>query len=344
MHRLFSTTFRLLLPAVLLAASTSHSAEVVIRRNATPSQSLVVLGDVATVYDINPGRQKQLSATELFPAPAETRQLRLSELQEILILRGVNLSECRFAGASTVTITAAPAVQPASYTQRSSLGAQRSAGDAADQIQKAIAAYLQRMSGASGWKVSLVSNVYASAFPAGATIQQVRGGKAPWTGHQKFEIVTGGQPLQVMANVNIPGMVVTATRALRRGEVLRASDVTLVQQDNIATSENAVSDLSQAVGKQVSRAVRAGAAIDRFDLQAPVLIQRGEAVTLWVRTAGVNIRMATRATGQGAKGDLIELQSLDRKRKYEAVVVDYQVAEIIGESLKTERPSQQKGL
>ncbi len=344
MHRLSLAIITLLLAAASLIATTGQGAEVVIRRQATPQRSLVVLGDIAAIYDIDPQRQRQLSQVELFPAPPVSRVLRLSELQEILNLRGVKLMNCRFSGSSTVTITVPQKVQQASFTPRVEPVSKASSGVAATQITQAIAAYVQQRTGVSGWEVKLLSNVYASALPPGSVIAQVAGGKAPWNGQQQFQIFAGQQPLQVTAMLSLPGMVVTATRSLRRGEVLRASDVTLTRLDKPTNASHTLSDVSQAIGKQVSKSIRSGAAIDQFSLQAPVLIHRRDAVTLWVRSAGVNIRMATRAMGQGAKGDTIVLQSIDGKRKYEAIVADYQTAEIIGQSLQTQRASQKKGL
>ena len=83
-----------------------QSAEIRLKTQCEPSGPLVTLGDVAMIYADGNGQTEALAATELFPAPspASQRFLGLREIQDLLLLRGVNLTEHRFSGSNQVAI------------------------------------------------------------------------------------------------------------------------------------------------------------------------------------------------------------------------------------------------
>ncbi len=64
------------------------------------------LGDVADIYVTDETQRNALRAIELCPTPpaGSSRFLRAREIQELLVLRGVNLGEHRLSGASQVEI------------------------------------------------------------------------------------------------------------------------------------------------------------------------------------------------------------------------------------------------
>ena len=67
---------------------------------------VVKLGDVAEIFAADRRQADRLAAIELFPAPLAPQQrfLRVRELQDLLLLRGVNLAEHSFSGSSQVTV------------------------------------------------------------------------------------------------------------------------------------------------------------------------------------------------------------------------------------------------
>ncbi len=67
---------------------------------------LVLVKDVADVFAADPDQVKALGEIDLVAAPpdGQKRYLPLREIQDLLALRGVNLREHRFTGASQVKI------------------------------------------------------------------------------------------------------------------------------------------------------------------------------------------------------------------------------------------------
>ena len=99
------------------------AAELRLRAQCNPAGPVVTLGDVAEIDSADARQTAALAAIELFPAPtaAEQRIVRVREIQDLLLLRGVNLTEHRFSGSSEVTVQAVvarPASRPASRFRR----------------------------------------------------------------------------------------------------------------------------------------------------------------------------------------------------------------------------------
>ena len=67
---------------------------------------VVRLGDVAEIYGADPRQADALRAIELFPSPppGRPRFLPVREVQDLLLLRGIILTEHHFSGSSQVTI------------------------------------------------------------------------------------------------------------------------------------------------------------------------------------------------------------------------------------------------
>ena len=111
-QRWMPTIYRLLLCAVaglaiaLAAVSSLQAAEIRLRPQCAASGPLVKLSDVAEIVTADKHKADALAAVELFPTPAAPQQrfVRIRELQDLLLLRGVNLVEHQFSGPSQVTV------------------------------------------------------------------------------------------------------------------------------------------------------------------------------------------------------------------------------------------------
>jgi flagella basal body P-ring formation protein FlgA len=92
---------------LLCAFAPAWAAEIRLRAKCDCDGPVVTLGDVAEVIAADRGQVDALSAIELFPAPGGSKQVfvRPREIQDALMLRGVNLTEHRFSGANQVAVT-----------------------------------------------------------------------------------------------------------------------------------------------------------------------------------------------------------------------------------------------
>lgn len=331
--------------AMITATSfSSDAAEIRLRTECKCQSALIKLGDVAEVRDGDPARAQELSQIELFPAPGRTKTLRLRELEEMLSLSGIDVSTHSFAGSPAIAIH--PAKTPA-VAQANSMAKPIALSKAASQrarslVEKAVANRLKGASEAKApWEIKFeLDDQQAQAVLVKGTELSVAGGQEPWIGRQDF-VVTATAPggmvrFEISAQISLPPMVVVATRPMRKGEVVRASDVEL--EPALGQVQAAIYRLEDVLGKETTRAVATGQVLDSGFIRSPILVQRGEVVRVIAKAAGVRVKSNGRAMTDGGHGDLIEVQMLEGKQRYTARVVNYQEVEVYaqGPSAKSE--------
>jgi flagella basal body P-ring formation protein FlgA len=136
--------------------------------------------------------------------------------------------------------------------------------------------------------------------------------------------------------------VVYATRAIAPGERLRATDVELKPADRGAGNGPLARTLAEVEGLEATRALAAGQAIELRSLRRPILVQRGQAVTVVARIEGVRATTTARALEEGAQGDLILLESLESRQRYSAMVTGLQLAEVLATGVSVADPAPPK--
>lgn len=115
--------------------------------------------------------------------------------------------------------------------------------------------------------------------------------------------------------------VAVAARPLGRGERLSAADIELQRQDVSHLSGGYHSSLDAVVGMEVRRSVRAGMVLNRSVIRPPILVNRGERVSITAANGAVQVSMEGKALASGARGELIEVVNTSSKTKLEAEVV-----------------------
>jgi flagella basal body P-ring formation protein FlgA len=315
-HRTLSiTVFILLLPHV------GRAAEVVLREQAAPRGPIVRLGDLAEVRVDADSSADVLANAPLMTTPAagERRFVRAAQLRDLLYASGVNVRELRFSGAEAVLI-AGPAedVKPANDAVPP---APTDRAAAVDELTAAVVAYLREQTGHDLWEVEIVPDRDLSAIPAQEGAATVSGGKAPWTGRQRFTL---GKPSNARgaaftADVQRIEMAAVALRTIERGDLVRTTDVELRPHTG-SLPGRAIALTKEAVGKEAVQTVRAGAIMLSSQLRAPVLVRRGERVSVRARSGGVTVRTYAVAQQDGSLNDLVMVTPTDSKDRYVARV------------------------
>ncbi len=319
-------------------ASRASAAEITLRSELRTEGGLVLLGDIAEVTSGNPDEAKQLATLDIMAAPAagQRRYLRARELQDLLTERGVNWRDHRLSGASQVaiigaldkpTITkpkASAAMQGPSVSQR----------EATARAQAALLDYIEECTDrAAAWQVKFeLTNEQAQFVGKAGEQLVVSGGEPPWTGQQQFHLTAtlDGQTRQtsVRVEVTLPPMLVVASHPLPRGAIVRADDVRL--QPGIASKgeSHAYQSLEEVVGKEIHRAVAEGQILDDQSVRAPLLVKRGDIVTVYARSGGVQVRTTARAREDGSHNDLVSVESLADRSAYFTRVIGVQEVEV----------------
>lgn len=127
--------------------------------------------------------------------------------------------------------------------------------------------------------------------------------------------------IYVPVKVGIHATVLTASRALRRGDVISAEDFHSAEVDIAALPEGYFSAPEQLVGRIAKRPVTAGSPYTPAMLEAPRLVRKGDLVTLLAEVAGVSVRMTGKALADGAAGASIQVSNLSSQRVIEGTVI-----------------------
>lgn len=108
--------------------------------------------------------------------------------------------------------------------------------------------------------------------------------------------------------------VVTLTRGLGRGEIIKAGDISIQRVPRARMTSDTITDPEQAIGF----ATRSSAAPDRplrtAELMKPELVQRGEHVTITYQVPGVMLSVRGKASEGGALGDSIDVVNVQSNR------------------------------
>jgi flagella basal body P-ring formation protein FlgA len=326
-----------LLAAAAMQAVSAQAAELRLRQQCAPLNSLTTLGDVAEIYSADSREADALKAIELLPAPIDQpRILRVRELQDLLALRGMNLAEHRFSGSAQVQINAEKKRAELPVSEQTAKRAQR-------RVQEAVLKYLQEQSSLNqprNLQFELTSALQRAAANPSQTIT-IRGGTAPWVGMQhlivSFKGAEGATNLPLEVRVSVPSSVVAALHSLPRGAILHAADLALVNGDPRDDGESgAFHSLEEAVGKQTTKAIAEGKVLTPDAVQSPLLVRRGDIVTVYAKAAGIRIHTTARAKDEGALNDLVEVESLTNRKKFAARICGPRETEVFAHAARAE--------
>jgi flagella basal body P-ring formation protein FlgA len=129
----------------------------------------------------------------------------------------------------------------------------------------------------------------------------------------------GGEPVAISGRAQPVMDVPVLTRAIARGAVIEAGDIDWVQLPANRVNAQIITDTQSLIGMAARRPLRADAPLRGYDIEAPVIIARGEIVSLIFRSGPLTLSARARAMEDGAQGELIRFVNLQSNRTVEAV-------------------------
>lgn len=349
--------------ALVVATPSWAACEVKLRDRVAPKSSVVRLGDVAEVVGVDRQQSRRLAAVPLMPAPAPSTQryLRKQEIADMIAASGFELGEVRFSGAQRVAIESASPVKQAAFetptgdadaaplNRHAALLAGKAlpadtsqpldeaqANEAKSLARQAIADYVKRVTAKPevGEIECSPNDKQLAQLAAAKTAPVCSGGAAPWTGKQKFSLsfATAAGPVEmpVYASVNeAPIPVVVALRAVPRGNPLTAADVEVRRMDPKSAGQRASFDsIEQVLGLEARQPLQPGAIVFSDDVRSPILVKRGELISVAAQGGGIRVRTTAKSLQEGSKGDLIPVESLQTKQRFDVRVAGFREATI----------------
>lgn len=125
----------------------------------------------------------------------------------------------------------------------------------------------------------------------------------------------------VPVDINVHQPVVVAVKPLARGQTIGAGDVQLSEANISRLSGQYLTSLDGAVGMDVKRPILQGGAVLQEQLDAPLLVRRGEVVTISAETGAIAVKMQGVAMTDGRLGEQIRIKNKASSHVVEAQVV-----------------------
>ena len=194
----------------------------------------------------------------------------------------------------------------------------RAAGTGADQVLPQVEAaarkYVQRVAAAGGLLEPEFSlSVAPGTRPLAAcrlpiTVEAI---DTRTLARMRFAAVCPGSEgwrYEFLVRSTVSARVAVLAVDVPSGKVLADEDVVL-ERHEVPSLAEAISDPAALAGMSARRALRAGEVLRPALLSAPILVRRGDAVTILARREQIEVSMAGEALDSGAKGAIVRVRN-----------------------------------
>ena len=181
------------------------------------------------------------------------------------------------------------------------------------QIEYAARAELERQMAASGLTEPQIEVAVVAARPTPPCSQPVAVEAADTRSPQRMRYVarcqdTPGWRYDYVVRARVSAMVAIAAAPVAANEALTDTQVTIERRD-ISNIADPISNPADAVGQMSRRMLRPGDILRSGQLSSPVLVKRGDAVTMVARRDGIEVSMAGEALDAGGKGAVVRVRN-----------------------------------
>lgn len=317
-----------------ICSSASFAADKLVLRfaeNPRTSSHIVKLGDLVEVLVGHSPSVDQMLQMPLGPAPRENavQTWHSQDVLQHLELRGVHPDSVRWSGNTSAKLQrVSDVVGPGIESIQPAFIGQRQIELAEDLVKQAISEYLVLKTGErTDWRIDVVVPAkLAEVIRIRHNIAGIGGGQDPWLGKQQFilQIKDRNQltSVTIEAVIDLPPMVLVATRPLRRQEIISNDMLEFAPLPKRHSNDTATyfSDMKQLLGKQLRRSVSTGVPISSDYIGEPIVIERNEMIEVESVSGPVVVRTMARSLGSGAVGELIEIETIPGQQKMLAAI------------------------
>jgi len=125
----------------------------------------------------------------------------------------------------------------------------------------------------------------------------------------------------VFAQAANPGVrIVVPAHDIARGDTIAESDLTYIQVDGSTLMSGVVTSMATLTGMQTRRMLHAGESLRGDDVRHPVVVAKGQTVTMIFSAPGVELTAMGRAMSEGGVGDTVTIQNPASYRMITATV------------------------
>lgn len=134
-------------------------------------------------------------------------------------------------------------------------------------------------------------------------------GSKPWT-------------IYVPATIHHYAVVITAAHPLERGTRISTTDLTSVKRELSTLHAGYFTQHDEVVGKILKRSIHAGKILSPHSVKAPLMVRRGELVTIIATTGKLRVRGKGKALQDAARGESLPVRNTRSKRIIQAVAIE----------------------
>ena len=132
----------------------------------------------------------------------------------------------------------------------------------------------------------------------------------------------GSQPwtLYVRGEVSATQAVPVLNGALQRGELIGKNDIVVEKRNITQDFGGIITEMDDLIGMEARRNLQAGTPLRFADLLSPVLVERGQTVSIVSGGGGLRVSMQGKALANGSAGDRVLVANLTSGTRVEGVV------------------------
>lgn len=145
-------------------------------------------------------------------------------------------------------------------------------------------------------------------LPGNTTVGIRCPGSKPWT-------------VYVSATVKATREVVITKRPILSGSSITKSDIALEKREVTGNTDAYIYDPAHVLGKIAKRPLTSATALTPGMLDAPLMVHRGQQITILAEEPGIEIRMTGTALMDGAEGQVVRAQNGLSKRTVEGLAI-----------------------
>ena len=245
------------------------------------------------------------------PLPGQVKTIYPSQIQSALFLKGIDTSKITFSVPEQITVRR--------------LSQEISWETLQQKVEEYILTHIPW--DRSQVEISFKEKKTTNLLPLGKVDLSISTQKnSTLLGRQRFlvTILLEGQPekkvwIPATIAVNIP--VLVAAGKLDRGHVISESDLLLREMDMAGLRAGVLTDPAEAIGKKINRPVRPNAPLRADYLEQPIVVQRGDVVTIKAENENLLITATGKALENGSDGALIRVMNLSSKTEIYSQVI-----------------------
>jgi flagella basal body P-ring formation protein FlgA len=133
---------------------------------------------------------------------------------------------------------------------------------------------------------------------------------------------------EVSGRVFLLAEVPVLKNPLRAGDLIDAHDIEYVDMHAADVSASTVVDAEKLIGRTPRRGIAAMKPVSAADIETPVVVKKGDLVTVALKSGALDLTMQGRAMQNGAEGEVVRIVNTASNRPLEGIVTGPQTVAI----------------